>query len=247
METSKIKDTARTFPPDFQSRGQNATAAYLSTHKNLRGLINYLRGNQTEPCSSKPSDLVDEYKSHSSDSSKKYRSATLTSVLDSSKSGDTEEEKSPSDIYITNDPCPHCATQGLSISARNAKINYRLGDALRGLKMSPFMADIRCKCEFPYRIKCFLTDPAAWSVKRLEKLTSCLTDLTSAQECTLLLQKKVRVLIRLNDHLRKEEGVRGWVLIVEGTTQEAVTSTLQVIEKRLVEENIIEIAEGADV
>ena len=218
MGSHEEKIPGRTFPLDFQGREQSAKAAYISSYRNLRGLIDYLRGTQTEPCNPKNVDIVDRCKSHSPDSSRKYNSATLTTELDSTKSGNTAELSLP-DIYITNDPCPHCATQGLSINARNAKINYRLGDATRGLKWSPFMADIRCECEFPCRIKCFLTDPASWPAKRLEKLTSCLTDMTSAPEYSSLTQK-VRVLIRLNDHLRKEEGVRGWVLIVEGKTQE---------------------------
>ncbi|CUT99168.1 conserved hypothetical protein [Echinococcus multilocularis] len=241
-ENREAADTAKTYPLVFRGGRRLVKVPPLLSSRTLRGLIDYLRGYQTDPNNvvvrCREECILTEESPEFNPNRAQHVEATPISELDLSKYEDTLSKSTPQ-VYVTNDPCSHCASQGLSICARNARINYQLGDANKGPIVSPFVADIRCGCEFPCRIKCFLTDLEAWPLKRLVKLTSCLSDLTSAS--AYISTKKVRVVLRLNDHLRKEEGLRGWVLIVEGKTQEAVYSVLRFIEKRLIDEKIVEL------
>ncbi|KAL5962220.1 hypothetical protein TSMEX_009996 [Taenia solium] len=247
-ENCEAADTAKTYPLVLRGGRRIAKVPPLPSSRTIRGLIDYLKGNQTDPynvvvhCGEECKSGEESHKS--APKAAQQEEETPTYELDLSKYASTTSKSTPS-VYITNDPCPHCASQGLSIGARNARINYQLGDATKGPIVSPFVADLRCGCEFPCRIKCFLTDPEGWPTKRLMKLTSCLSDLTSV--CAQISTQKVRVVLRLNDHLRKEEGLRGWILLVEGKTQEAVYSVLHFIEKRLIDEKIVELAGSAKV
>lgn len=241
-ENREAADTAKTYPLVLRGGRRIGKVPSLPSSRSLRGLIDYLKGNQTDPYNAVVR-CGEVYKSaeesrEPAPNTAQHGKETPTCELDLTKYESTTSKSTPS-VYITNDPCPHCASQGLSISARNARINYQLGDVTKGPIVSPFVADLRCGCEFPCRIKCFLTDPEGWPLKRLVKLTSCLSDLTSA--CAHISTQNVRVVLRLNDHLRKEEGLRGWILLVEGKTQEAVYSVLHFIEKRLIDEKIVEL------
>ncbi|VDM16844.1 unnamed protein product [Hydatigera taeniaeformis] len=241
-ENCEAVDTAKTYPLIIRGGRQIAKVSSLPNSRTLHSLIDHLRGNQTDPYNvilhSKDAETTVEEPCKPANNTPEQENNTPPCDLDLLKYESTVLDSTPS-VYITNDPCPHCAIQGLGISARDARINYQLGDATKGPIVSPFVADLRCGCEFPCKLKCFLTDPEGWPLKRLIKLTACLSDLTSA--CAQVSTKKVRVLLRLNDHLRKEENLRGWVLIVEGKTQEAVYSVLRFIEKKLIAEKIVEL------
>ncbi|KAL5106051.1 hypothetical protein TcWFU_001244 [Taenia crassiceps] len=240
-ENCEEADTTKTYPLVLRGGRRIAKVPSLPSSRALCGLIDYLKGNQTDPynvvvrCGEEFKSGQESHKS--APNTTQREEDTVTYESDFSMYGSTVSSSIP--VYITNDPCPHCASQGLSIGARNARINYQLGDVSKGPIVSPFVADLRCGCEFPCRIRCFLTDPEGWPLKRLVKLTSCLSNLTTA--CAHVSTQKVRVVLRLNDHLRKEEGLRGWILLVEGKTLEAVYSVLHFIEKRLIDEKIMEL------
>lgn len=51
----------------------------------------------------------------------------------------------------------------------------------------------------------------------------------------------MRLILRVNDHLRGEDGIRGWVLIVEGQTAEAISAMLRLVEQKLTDEKIADI------
>ncbi|BHF75862.1 hypothetical protein SprV_0501895900 [Sparganum proliferum] len=125
--------------------------------------------------------------------------------------------------YETNDPCAHCAAQGLDINARDAHRNADVSGQGEG-PYSNFHSNLRAVCEFPYSLRCFLAESAAWSSK-----SSSLLPLKLAELCSIKLPG-ARVLLRLNDHLKEQEDQRSWVLLIEGQTLGAVESLLREIE-----------------
>ncbi|VDL87130.1 unnamed protein product [Schistocephalus solidus] len=126
--------------------------------------------------------------------------------------------------YETNDPCAHCAAQGLDINARDAHRNADVSGQSE-CPHSNFHSNLRAACEFPYSLKCFLADSVAWSSK-----SSPLLPLKLAELCSIKIPG-ARVVLRLNDHLKEREDKRSWVLLIEGQTLEAAASLLHEIEE----------------
>ncbi|VDN10320.1 unnamed protein product [Dibothriocephalus latus] len=125
--------------------------------------------------------------------------------------------------YETNDPCTHCAAQGLDINARDARTNADVSGQGEGVH-SNFHSNLRAACEFPYSLKCLLAESIAWTNK-----SSPLLPLKLAELCSIKIPG-ARVVLRLNDHLIEQEDKRSWVLLIEGQTLETVASLLRQIE-----------------
>lgn len=145
--------------------------------------------------------------------------------------------KETSQSYITDDPCEHCATQPLSINARDSLVNGEFQETVGLHPGNAFAANCSLNCEFPYTIQCFLPEPLNWNCKRSSAMVASLTNL--ARTCGTRLPG-TRIVLKLNDHLRGEEGVRGWLLVLQGQTTHIVKQLLSEVEKTFSDDKAVE-------
>ncbi|TGZ62904.1 hypothetical protein CRM22_007165 [Opisthorchis felineus] len=132
------------------------------------------------------------------------------------------------------DECPHCAEQGLEISARQAKIHREKMEDTGSSKLVGFQSALRSSCEFPFSFSYFLHGLAERPTDAISETPIWLAELP------LSLPQGTRLRIRLNDHLNGEEGKRAWMIILEGVTVEALFGAIEAMDEAVSEYKVWE-------
>lgn len=156
----------------------------------------------------------------------------LAEVIHSNCQNCTEINKFDGDItsknshlFLADDSCTHCASLGLDLTARQGVLFSQDlcnvdGDDIK----RPFYAIPGTACEFPFHFRVFIPDPAEISAEGQD--TSPINFLLDQPQ----FPSETRIRLHLNDHLRGEEGVRGWILIIEGKTANAIADAIDTID-----------------
>ncbi|OON24034.1 hypothetical protein X801_00038 [Opisthorchis viverrini] len=132
------------------------------------------------------------------------------------------------------DECPHCAEQGLEISARQAKIHREKIEDTSSSKLVEFQSAMRSSCELPFSFSYFLHGLAERPADATSETPLWLAELP------LSLPQGTRLRIRLNDHLNGEEGKRAWLVILEGWTVEALVGAIEAMDEAVSEYKVWE-------
>ncbi|CAL8085345.1 unnamed protein product [Calicophoron daubneyi] len=129
--------------------------------------------------------------------------------------------------FLAGDNCPHCAEQGFDMTARQARINAEMDVKIPDgfITLQPFHSFSQSSCEFRYSFSIFLHEPSQRSNDDIHIVPMSFADSPPALPCGS------RIRIRLNDHLRGEEGVRGWLLIIEARTMECLFEAVNTIDR----------------
>ncbi|KAG5443734.1 hypothetical protein CSKR_111032 [Clonorchis sinensis] len=135
---------------------------------------------------------------------------------------------------LGGDECPHCAEQGLEISARQAKIHTEKIEDTSSRKLVGFQSAMRSSCELPFSFSYFLHGLAERPADVISETPLWLAELP------LSLPQGTRVRIRLNDHLNGEEGKRAWLITLEGGTIEALFRAIEAMDEAVSEYNVWE-------
>ncbi|KAA0196415.1 hypothetical protein FBUS_04242 [Fasciolopsis buskii] len=146
------------------------------------------------------------------------------------KNGDSVKfnfEDEPVKIFSA-DICSHCAAQGYDLTAREARIHPTLFEHdVMSTNEKPFRSISKSMCEFPFTYSYFLGGTRECNNETVAELPKLI--LSSPNE----MPEGTRIRIRLNDHLRGEEGVRGWLLIIEARVIEALFAAVEVVHSSL--------------
>ncbi|KAF5404576.1 hypothetical protein PHET_01921 [Paragonimus heterotremus] len=126
---------------------------------------------------------------------------------------------------LAEDTCKHCAEHGLELAARQAKVHETTNRSSPSItyRLGQFQSFTNSSCEFQFSFSVFLPVPSECSNTDIVQTPIKLS--VNPPE----LPQGCRMRLRLNDHLRGEEGVRGWLLIVEGNTIETLFEAIDAV------------------
>ncbi|KAF6773945.1 hypothetical protein AHF37_06495 [Paragonimus kellicotti] len=137
---------------------------------------------------------------------------------------------------LAGDTCKHCAEHGLELAARQARVHETTNKSSSSTTygLGQFQSFTRSSCEFQFSFSFFLPEPSECSNDDIAQ-----TPVKLAMNPPELPQG-CRMRLRLNDHLRGEEGVRGWLLIVESNTIETLFEAIDAVNFSVPQWNIWE-------
>nr|CAH8868188.1 unnamed protein product [Trichobilharzia regenti] len=139
----------------------------------------------------------------------------------SSSNGDYE--KYSKIIFISDSDCPHCAKQGCNMVARHGKLHLTADDGKTKFMTRSFYSAPKTSCEFQLTFAVLFSHPEGCLEDDVFLTSLLLVD----QPPRLLAGSRLRIC--MNDFLRGEEGVRGWVLIIEGRTAGILASAIDAV------------------
>lgn len=126
------------------------------------------------------------------------------------------------------DICSHCAAQGYDLTAREARIHPVLFESdMMATNEKSFRSISQSMCEFPFTYSYFLGSARECNTETIAELPKIFSSSPSK------MPEGTRIRIRLNDHLRGEEGVRGWMLTVEARDIESLFAALEAVHRSM--------------